>query len=101
MKKHIFFLSIIIFLSLGFITSNLTKMNAYQTSTYENTTDFHYILKDYNGKIALFTSDREAPVEVYDIFTNSLPDRDAEKLSKGITASDEKELSKLLETYLS
>lgn len=100
MKKHIFIISFIIFLSLGFITLNLTKINAHEAISQQPEQEY-YVLKNHNGKIALFSSKSEIPIKIYDIYTKSLPEKDTQELNKGITAKSEAELNKLLETYLS
>lgn len=101
MKKHIFIISVIVFLSLGFISLNLTKINAISSNEPIPVEQEYYILKSYNNKIALFSSQRESPIEIFDIYTDSLPDYDKEKLRQGIKAYSEAELNKILETYLS
>ena len=42
----------------------------------------------------------EKPVEVYDIFTNSLPEKDAQRIKGGITVSAY-ELNNILSDYIS
>ncbi len=101
MKKHIFIISVIIFLSLGFITLNLTKINAHEAISHQQPEQEYYILKNHNGRIALFSSKSEIPIKIYDIYAKSLPEKDTQALNEGIKAESEAELNNLIETYLS
>lgn len=61
----------------------------------------YYTLRDYNGRIALFVDDSEAPKETFNVFTDTLPEEDASKLKKGIVVKTEAELQRILEEYIS
>lgn len=58
-----------------------------------------YVLKEYSGKVALFTENSTTPYEIYDIYIESLPNSDREKLENGITLHNETQLNRLLEDY--
>lgn len=60
-----------------------------------------YTLKDYNGRIALYVDQDTKPTEIYNIFTNSLPEADITELRHGISVHTRQELEKLLEDYIS
>ena len=51
-----------------------------------------YVLRDYNGRIA-------EPLEVFDIFTSSLPKSEAERVYKGITVEGGEALQRLIEDF--
>ena len=53
-----------------------------------------YVLRDYNGRIAVF-----ACGEVFDIFTSSLPKSEAERVYKGITVEGGEALQRLIEDF--
>lgn len=60
-----------------------------------------YILKDYNGRLAVFYETSDVPNEIFEIYTRSLPKEDGEKLKDGILIIGANELSKVLEDYTS
>ena len=58
-----------------------------------------YIMRDYNGRIAVFVYGEEEPQEVFDVFTSSLPRGEAERVYKGITVEGDEALQKLIEDF--
>ena len=101
MKKHILIITLI--LSASLIFSAVTLNNAKATSKNVKSSETQekiYILKDYNGRIALFEEGKSIPLEVYDIFTKSLPEADSEIIKDGLTVN-QADIQKLLEEYLS
>lgn len=60
-----------------------------------------YIVKDFNGNIAVFNSFEKEPIKVIDVYTASLPVADQEMLLKGISVKNYEELSVLLEDLCS
>lgn len=101
LRMHISVILLIILLSTGFIIKNAFGFKSIDNQEYEETTvESYYILKDDNGRLALYYSEKSLPLETYDIFTSSLPERDREKILKGIRADSTEELIKLLENYL-
>lgn len=56
-----------------------------------------YYLRDWQGYIAVFEGNAEAPASLTDIETGTLNDVDREKLQNGIPAQDKTELLSLLE----
>lgn len=64
----------------------------------------HYIVKDYDGIVAIFY---ETPIEgndikeITDIMTNTLPKEEQDKLKQGIKIIGKEQLYKLLEAYTS
>ena len=65
----------------------------------QNQTNSQYIMRDYNGRIAVFRNGESSPEEVFDIFTSSLPKEEYERLMSGISVKDDSELQKLIEAY--
>ncbi len=102
MKKHIFIITSIFVIStiinVSAINSSKTNINATTTATQHS--ENRYILKDYNGQIALFLSDKEKPIKVFEIFTFSLPEKDIGIIKSGIIVT-ESELESILEEYTS
>ena len=60
-----------------------------------------YLLREYEGKLAVFERGEEAPSQVFDLDIRLLPPYDQGLLQAGIGAADEKELARLLEDYTS
>ncbi len=103
MKKHIIFSAVIISLSICIITVNASKLNNRDISVKNTEIHFEksYIVKDYNGRIAVFEKNNSSPIVVYDIFTSSLPEDDLEALQKGIIADTKAELFDIISDYTS
>ena len=58
-----------------------------------------YVLRDYTGRIAVFACGEDEPLEVFDIFTSSLPKSEAERVRKGITVEGGEALQRLIEDF--
>jgi hypothetical protein len=60
-----------------------------------------YIVKDYNGKVAVFEKDKIEPFKITDCLVSHLPNYDQRILKDGIEVKTELELERLLEDYCS
>ena len=61
-----------------------------------------FILGSYRGKVALWEGDPAgAPIEVFPISLELLPQEDQAALQRGISAENRESLTRLLEDYLS
>ncbi len=60
-----------------------------------------FVIKDFHGKIAVFESGSDSPVQITETLTSSLPSVDTTELKSGVYAADERELRRLLEDYCS
>ncbi|MBQ8145261.1 MAG: hypothetical protein IJ039_00615 [Clostridia bacterium] len=99
-------LTIILFLVVWFnLNSKIEKINdsvEIYTPTYNeinNTKEEKktYLLKEYNGKLAVYiNNDFQYEIDVY-VFT--LPEEDRKLLSKGIEAASEQELNEIISSY--
>lgn len=72
------------------------------TSSKQEEKETIYILKEYNGNIAVYVLDengKEHLRETTQIVTKYLPDLDREKLEVGIRVVGREELNKVLEDY--
>ena len=58
-----------------------------------------YIVKEYGGKVAVFSPDETEPVAVYEVYVHLLPENDIELLRKGISVDDDYTLQKTLEDF--
>ena len=63
-------------------------------------TDTYYALAgEWEGRLAIFLPNEDAPAQVYDVYLASLPDEEQTRLRAGIPLADEVELAKLIEDY--
>ena len=60
-----------------------------------------YVVKEYNGHIAIFEENSDTPFKITDVLLSELPDGDKKLLNKGIPASSSRELNCILEDYCS
>lgn len=60
-----------------------------------------YLLRAYEGKLAVFTEDLVTPDLIFDVYVRTLPEYDREQLERGIRAASYEELTKLVEDYIS
>lgn len=60
-----------------------------------------YLLRDYEGRLAIFREDSDTPEMIFDVYTRLLPPADQEKLTAGISALDYETLTRLIEDYIS
>ncbi len=60
-----------------------------------------YIVKEHEGRVAVFTAGESEPEVVLDVFVQYLPDLDREQMAEGIPVKDYNELVALLEDYTS
>lgn len=65
----------------------------------QNTSDF--IIKEYNGSVAVFESGKNSPFKTTETMVSDLPTADRELLKKGISVGSREELSRILEDYCS
>lgn len=118
MKKIIFGIFIIILLVLVFIFLPIKKnddspnnfnsendQNVLQNDdlNFEDKSKISgYIIKDYEGKIAVFDiNDEEKPSKITPISVKDLPEADKNLLKEGIFAENEEVLNSILEDYCS
>lgn len=70
-----------------------------EVSSAVDTKPTMYILKDYNGKIAVFEPSEDTPEQVLDVYVQNLPTMDQQMLKSGIEVDSEQELRNLIEDY--
>lgn len=100
MKKFLIPVAICLLVATFIIYTN-NNSNQLEKEIITETKTTYYVIKEYNGRIALFVNNNELPKETYEIFTSSLPSEDAEKIRKGITVTNENDLQRILEDYTS
>lgn len=60
-----------------------------------------YIVKNFNGRVAVFEDSNSTPFRVTDVNIKDLPKDDQILLESGITANSKEQLNSILEDYLS
>ena len=85
------------------IGAGLSQRATERPATAESTTaePGGYVLRDCNGRIAVYARGKETPYEIFNIYTDSLPPADAEALREGIEIETPEELNKKLEEFTS
>ena len=58
-----------------------------------------YLLREYEGKIALYVLPSDTPEEIYDIYVSLLPETDIARLQKGIPADTRAEAEAYLADF--
>lgn len=101
MKKHIVFTGLFVICAFLIVASSVTDNGNIDHSAVTQSVENKFTLADYNGRLAIFESGSEKPIEVFEIQTSSLPEQDKEKLIVGISASSYEELLRLTEDYTS
>ncbi|MEY8357674.1 BofC C-terminal domain-containing protein [Anaerotruncus colihominis] len=82
--------------------SVLTPSDASSEQTVsEDPSNYPYLLRAYEGKLAVFTDDLVQPELVFDVYVRTLPELDQEQLSRGIRVKTYDELTSMIEDYIS
>lgn len=83
-------------------TPQATQINSAKESPESSTPpEQFYMLKTYNGKLAVYSSDSDTPIEITDASVAKLPKSDQQALKEGIKVDTKKELDRLLEDFCS
>lgn len=78
-----------------------TQQNVPSEENKVSNNSLTYIVRDFNGNIAVFDSTTNKPVKVTDVSTDSLPVMDRKMLKDGIEVKGQAELNVLLEDLCS
>lgn len=63
--------------------------------------EYGYLLKEHEGKLAVFEKGQSTPHMVFDIYISTLPNYDQGQLAQGVKVKDYDELVLLIEDYIS
>lgn len=88
-----------IFVIIALFVAIYYNFDSTQPQKVQNTVEQHYILKEYNEKIAVFKVGEEEPAEVLSIYVSTLPVQDQMKLISGIEITSDAALRNILEDY--
>lgn len=95
---------VLFFVTASFIAIPIINQKSADTNESQADTpniSLSYIVKDFNGNIAVFESDVEKPFKITDVNINTLPKVDQERLREGIYVTEQNELNSLLEDLCS
>lgn len=81
--------------------SDKNSGNASDMPPMESKSNLMYVVKEYNGNIAVFEENCDIPFKITDVRLSDFPDEDKKLLNKGIEASSSQELNCILEDYCS
>ncbi len=108
MKKLIISTSCFVIVCLIFSFAILTKItNASEEYLDQNLSDEKssknsiYIVKNFNGNVAIFESEKSEPIKITEVYVNNLPYQDQQNLEIGISVESKEELNFLLEDLCS
>ncbi len=76
--------------------SNTASTEIQQATDYQT-----YIVREYDGMVAVFYNGQDKPVKVTDRYISALPQQDINDLKQGILVDNEENLRKLLEDLCS
>ncbi|MBR1779287.1 MAG: BofC C-terminal domain-containing protein [Clostridia bacterium] len=102
LKFSIIFLlfSLAFFLIIFIISSKNIKNHQDESHKEYNTpseNSLSYIVKDFNGNVAVFDMGSETPIQITEVHTNNLPTSDQKMLQQGIIVKSRSELHSILE----
>jgi hypothetical protein len=63
--------------------------------------EYMYIIKEHEGRVAVYAAGATEPELVLDVLVRYLPDLDREQMREGVPVNDYEELAALLEDYSS
>ncbi len=62
---------------------------------------WQYMIREYNGNIAVYENGTDVPFELYEVPVETLPEEDIKSLQNGIQVRTEQELRQLIEDLTS
>lgn len=102
-RRNMTIIACIFFILLAFIANGISQLQKneknYTPTVSQQITEKKYLLKLYNGKIAVFNEKSEQPIQITDISEHSLRNFDYEQLSLGVVVIGDIELAMRLEDY--
>ncbi len=87
------------------VASHVVPKDYFDTAKEEKNTQNKetedFIIKEYNGSVAVFENGKNLPFKTTETMVADLPTADRELLKKGINVGSPEELSRILEDYCS
>lgn len=84
----------------GYLSLNAGE-NTVQTTTAVQEVQPQYTFSQYQGKLALYQRGYAMPVEIFDVYLDSLPAEERTLIAAGICAETDAEIQKIIEDYTS
>lgn len=84
----------------GYGILNSDKSRSAELQTTEARTPL-YTFSQYKGRLALYERGFAMPVEIYDVYLDTFPEEDQERILTGIPAESDAEIQKIIEDYTS
>lgn len=81
------------------LSANAQKYKTTGKNVSSAVADYNYVLKEFNGKPAVFEKNGTSPVFVLDVYLSELPPKDQAKIINGITANSFEEIMSAAENY--
>ncbi len=102
----VFVVSLIILAAIRFLPEqappeSLSPSSLPEPPAVEQPSNDPYLLRTYDGKLAVFTTDLVTPDLVFDVYVRTLPEQDQQDLERGIRVADYEKLVSLVEDYIS
>lgn len=103
-KKNIAIIACMFFIMLAFVANGISKLQKsseykYAPTVSQQMAEKKYVLKLYDGKVAVFKEGSDKPMQITDISEHSLRNFDYEQLSLGVIVVGDVELAMRLEDY--
>lgn len=80
---------------------NVNTSHSIKKNNIKAEDEYKYILKDFNGKLAVFEKNKEDPEMIFDVLIERLPEIDILELKKGLKIKDDDELKARIEDFIS
>ena len=77
------------------------SINSINVTNSQPVEEYKYLLKEFNGKLAVFENGEKAPKMIFDVSIDSLPEVDALALKNGLKIKNEQELNDRIEDFIS
>ncbi len=84
----------------GYFSLNAGE-NTVQTTTAAQEVQPQYTFSQYQGKLALYQRGYAMPVEIFDVYLDTLPEEERLLVTAGICAETDAEIQKIIEDYTS
>lgn len=101
MKPLFYTTSIVLLISVIISATFGTSTPTSNAETPNSLKPITYIVKEYDGKVAVFENGANIPFKITDVYTKNLPQEDKLLLSQGISVDTDQELALLLADYCS
>lgn len=104
MKNNVFrfvLFAVIVITVFSILFVILDKDYQERLSETTNLSDEYYTISEYKGKIAVFRSGENIPIDIFDVYVSTLPQHDKTLIQQGIEIKTPEELQKIIEDYTS